>query len=66
MTDHVTPERIAANAEASGIPIDAATAARVASGISPTAARFRAGAVGMPFETEPSTYVVVSHQEIKR
>lgn len=66
MTDHVTPERVAAIAVAAGIPLAESTPARIARGASPTAARLRSGNVDLPFETEPSTYGVVAHREIKR
>jgi len=65
MSEHITPERVAANAAAAGIAIDASTAARVANGMSSTAARLRNGKADMPFESEPSTYLVVAHREIK-
>lgn len=65
MPDHVTPARVAAIAAAAGIPLGQATDARIARGVSATAARFRTGNVDVPFEAEPSTYLVVAHREIK-
>ena len=66
MADHITPERVVAIATAAAIPIDVSTALRIAKGVSSAAARFRAGTIDLPFESEPSTYVVVAHKEIKR
>jgi hypothetical protein len=66
MSKHVTAERVIANAAAAGIPMDTATAARVAGGTGSTAARFRAGNTDVALEAEPATYSVVALKEISR
>lgn len=66
MSDHITAERVAGIAKGLGFSIDAPTAARVAAGTNPTAKRFRAGEAAPAFETEPSTYVTVAQEGIKR
>ena len=66
MPDEVTEERVAAIASAARIPIPSGAAARIAQAVGPNAARFAAIDLGMPFETEPSTFVVVQRRELSR
>jgi hypothetical protein len=66
MSDNVTAERIETIAAAAGVPLEPGAAARIAHAVSPTIARFTAGPVAMPFETEPSTFVVVQRTELGR
>jgi hypothetical protein len=66
MSDHITAERVTAIATGLGLSIDALAAARIAAGVSPTAKRFRTGNVAPAFESEPSTYVTIAQEGIKR
>ena len=66
MADEVTAQRVEAVAAAARVPLDAASAARVARATNPTIARFTAEKIALPLEVEPSTYVVVARKEIGR
>jgi hypothetical protein len=66
MPDPVTAERIAAIAAAAGVPVDTATADRVARALAPTVARLADVRRGLAFELEPSTFTVVQQRELKR
>ena len=66
MAYEIDPERIRIIAEAAGLPLDAASAARVARTVAPNAGRFAEVRPVIPFEVEPSTFVVVQHGELKR
>ena len=66
MPDEVPAERIAAMAAAAGVPLEPASAARVARAVSPTVTRLAAAPVDFPFETEPASFLVVQHQERHR
>ena len=54
-----TPKEIKAMADVAGIPVDADVAARVANSIGPAFDSFAAIAGTLPFDLEPSTFVVV-------
>ena len=62
----MTPACVATLAAVARVPIDAATPARVARTLAPQLARFAAPDISMPFETEPSTFVVVQQRELDR
>jgi hypothetical protein len=66
MSDGVDPERVRLIAEATGVPLRPEAPARIARAVAPTVARFAAAKLALPFETEPSTYVVVQRREIER
>ena len=66
MADEVIPQGVAAIAALARVPLDEATAARVARTLAPTVARFAAPDVTAPFEAEPSTFLVVQRREIER
>jgi hypothetical protein len=66
MSDDVSPERVAALATAARIALPPDGAARVARAVAPMLARFAAGAIAMPLETEPSTFVAVQHKDAGR
>lgn len=65
MPDDIDPERIRVIAAAARIPLGADSAARVARAVTPTVARFAAENFAVPFETEPSTFVVAQRREIE-
>jgi hypothetical protein len=54
-----TAKEIKAMAEIAGVPVDAEVAARVANSIGPAFDGFAAVAGTLPFDLEPSTFVVV-------
>jgi hypothetical protein len=62
----VTPDRVAAIAAAARIPLEPASAARVADAVSPAVNRIAATGLEMPFETEPSSFMAVQQQELQR
>jgi hypothetical protein len=62
----ISPDRVAAIATAARVPLAAASAERVARAVTPTVTRFAAEPKDHPFETEPSSYVVVQRGEIGR
>jgi hypothetical protein len=66
MTGEVKPDRVAAIAAATRIPLAPEDAQRIASAVKPTAARFAAAKIDLPLETEPSSFVVVQRREIGR
>ena len=66
MANEVTAERVAILAAAASVPLDTATAARVARVVSPTVGRFTAPDIVIPFEIEPATFVVVQHWGARR
>lgn len=66
MSDQVDPERIRVIAEAARVPLSADAQARVARAVTPPVTRFAAGPVAIPFETEPSTFLVVQRRELTR
>lgn len=54
-----TAKEIKAMADVAGVPVDADVAARVANSIGPAFDGFAAVAGTLPFDLEPSTFVVV-------
>jgi hypothetical protein len=62
MPDEVTPQRVAAIAAASRVPLDQASAARVANAVNPTVMRFAAQNIALPLEVEPANYAVVARR----
>ena len=66
MADDVDPDRVRLIATAARIPIGADTPARIARAVTPIVTRFAAEKLALPFEIEPSTYVVVQRREIER
>jgi hypothetical protein len=66
MSDQVDPERIRIISEAARVPLAKDAQARVARAVTPSVTRFAAGPVAIPFETEPSTFLVVQRRELKR
>ena len=61
-----TAKEIEAIAEIAGVPVDAETAARIASSIGPAFDGFAAVAGTLPFDLEPSTFVVVQTAKADR
>ena len=55
----VTPERVAAIAAATHIPLPDGGAPRIAGALSPIVARYVAEKIAMPLETEPSSFLAV-------
>ena len=66
MADEVTRERVETIAAAARVPLESASAARVARAVGPTVARLRAEPLQYPFETEPASFVVAQRQELTR
>jgi len=66
MSDDVTPERVAMLAVGARVPLDPAAAARIARAVTPLLTRFAVGAIAMPLETEPSTFVALQHEDAGR
>jgi len=66
MPDDVSPERIATLAAGARISLGSDGAARIARTVTPTLARFTAGPIEMPLETEPSTFVALQHKDARR
>jgi hypothetical protein len=62
----VSPDRVAAIAAAARIPLAEGGAARIAGAVTPMVARYAAGNIAMPLETEPSSYLVVQHKDAGR
>lgn len=54
-----TAKEIKAMADVAGVPVDAEVAARIANSIGPAFDGFAAIAGTLPFDLEPSTFVVV-------
>jgi hypothetical protein len=61
-----TEKEIYAVASASGVPVDAEVAARIANSIGPAFDGFAAIAGTLPFDLEPSTFVVVQTEKAAR
>jgi len=66
MPDEVAAERIATMAAAARVPLEAASAARIARAVTPTVTRLANEPIDFPFETEPASFVVVQRQERDR
>lgn len=62
----IPARRIAAIAEAARIPVEPASAERVAGAVAPAVKRLAAANLAIPLETEPSSFVVVQQREIAR
>ena len=54
-----TADEITASAKVAGVPVDAETAARIAASIAPAFRGFSPVAGTLPFDLEPSTFVIV-------
>jgi hypothetical protein len=61
-----TEKEVAATASAAGVPVETAVAARIANSIGPAFEGFAAIAGTLPFDLEPSTYVVVQTEKAVR
>jgi hypothetical protein len=61
-----TAKEIKAIAEIAGVPVDADVAARIANSIGPAFDGFAAVAGTLPFDLEPSSYVVVQTRKAAR
>lgn len=59
MTKRPTAEDITATAKVAGIPVTAGVATRIANSIGPAFDGFAPVSATLPFDLEPSTYVVV-------
>jgi hypothetical protein len=66
MSDPIAPERVRIIAEAARVPLSEEAQARVARAVTPPATRFADGPIAIPFETEPSTFLLVQRAELKR
>ena len=66
MADEIDAERIRIIAEAACVPLDPASPARIARAVAPTVQRFVAARPSIPFEAEPSTFILVQHAELDR
>lgn len=65
MADNIGVDWVEVFAAAARVELDADAAARVARAVTPTAARFAAPDIVIPFEVEPSTFVVVQRREAR-
>ena len=61
-----TDKEIKAMADVDGVPVDADVAARIANSIGPAFDGFAAVAGTLPFDLEPSTFVVVQARKAAR
>lgn len=61
-----TEKEISAVASAAGVPVDAEIAARIANSIGPAIDGFAAIAGTLPFDLEPSTYILVQTEKAAR
>ena len=61
-----TEKEIGAVASAAGVPVDMEVAARIANSIGPAFDGFAAIAGTLPFDLEPSTFVVVQTEKAAR
>ena len=66
MPDDISPERVRALAAGSRVALPPDGALRIARAVAPMLTRFAAGALAMPLETEPSTFVAVQHKDAGR
>jgi hypothetical protein len=66
MSDDISLERVTALADGSRVALPPGGAARIARAVTPMLARFAAGAIAMPLEAEPSTFVAVQHKDSGR
>ena len=63
MSDEVTADRVAVIAAATRVPIKPDSCARVARAVTPAVTRFAALGPAIEFETEPSSFAAIAHQE---
>ena len=61
-----TEKEIAAIASAAGVPVDAEIATRIVNSIGPALEGFAAIAGTLPFDLEPSTYILVQTEKAAR
>ena len=61
-----TDKEISAVASAAGVPVDMEIAARIANSIGPAFDGFAAIAGTLPFDLEPSTFVLVQTDRVSR
>ena len=61
-----TEKEIHAIASSAGVPVDTEVAARIANSIGPAFDSFAAIAGTLPFDLEPSTFVVVQNEKFAR
>jgi hypothetical protein len=61
-----TEKEIGAIASAAGVPVETEVAARIASSLGPAFDSFAAIAGTLPFDLEPSTFVLVQSQKAVR
>jgi hypothetical protein len=66
MPDEITPERIATLASAARVPLAPDAPARIARAVTPTVARYAAEKIAIPFETEPSSFLVMQRKDAGR
>jgi hypothetical protein len=66
MPDDISPERVAVLAAGSRVALPPDGASRISRAVTPMLMRFAAGAIAMPLETEPSTFVAVQHKDAGR
>jgi hypothetical protein len=59
-------KEVKAMADVTGVPVDAETATRIANSIGPAFDAFAAVAGTLPFDLEPSTFVVVQTEKAAR
>jgi hypothetical protein len=62
----VSPNRVLVIAEASRVPIEAASATRVAVAVSTPVSRLAAANLTLPMEVEPSSFAAIQRREIDR
>ena len=61
-----TEKDVSAVARAAGVPVEAEIATRIANSIGPALDAFTAIAGTLPFDLEPSTYVLVQTEKVAR
>lgn len=66
MPEDVSAERIAAVAAAARVPLEAASAQRIANATAPTIRRFAAEGLALPMEAEPASFALVARQDAAR
>ncbi len=62
----ISPERVAAIAEAARVDIEPSSAKRIAAAVSPAVKRLAAAALNIPLEVEPSSFQAVQQREAAR
>jgi hypothetical protein len=65
MPDEVTAERVRTIAASARVPLDTATAKRVAGAVNATIVRFGMEKITLPLEVEPATYAAISHGTVE-